>query len=295
MGFLVLSILCNALIYLIFRFIGKQYKKQPLFPVIVVNYWTAAAISLVVFLLTEPFRFPAEALVYELSVVMGVLFVSGFYFLGRTTQAYGVASANIIVRTSLIIPALFSIFQYEEPITKGKVVGIFLALLAIFFTIRRTPQRSSTARKALDYAMGAFLTAGLIDVVLKLIQNEVLEPTNVSPTVMTLFIFAFAAIIGTFILVAWVGTSSLTPTVIRQGVFLGVVNFGSIYFFLRLLEDAAMQGSILFPLNGVAIVVLSTLLAWFALGELPRGKQWTGIILGLLAIGLLAGAHVFGI
>ncbi len=295
MGFLLISILCNALIYIIFRFIGKHYKKQPLFPVIVVNYWTAALLAFGVFLITHPFRLPAEPLVYELSAVMGLLFVSGFFLLGKTTQAYGVARANIIVRTSLIIPALFSIFQYDEDISKGKILGIILALVAIFFTIRTRRTGSVKKTRVIDYAFGAFLTAGLIDVVLKIMQNEILMPTNISPTVLTMFIFGFAALFGTFILVGWIGTSALTAPVIRQGIVLGVVNFGSIYFFLRLLDDSAVQGSVLFPLNGVAIVLLSTFLAWFILGELPRGKQWIGIILGLLAIALLAGVQVLGI
>ncbi len=294
MKFLLISIFSNALIYVIFRYLGKGRKERPLFPVIVVNYWVAALVSLAVFLATAPFHLPSDPLVYELAVALALLFAGGFYFLGKTTQAYGVARANIIARTSLIIPAVFSVFQYNEPITKGKILGVLLALAAIIFTIGSSPRKART--RAVDFAVLAFAASGLIDVVFKLFQNEVLAHTTIAPVTITLLIFGFAALISTLILAAWMGISAITPSAIRHGTLLGVVNFASVYFFLRLLEDEnTLQGSILFPLNGVAIVILSTFLAWFAFGELPKGKQWIGIILGLVAIALLAGAHVMGI
>ncbi len=296
MGFLVLSIVSNALIYLIFRYLGKgKGKDNPsLFPVIVINYWTAAFLSLNAFLVIAPFRLPADPLAYELALVLALLFAGGFYFLGRTTQAYGVARANIIARTSLVIPAIFSVFQYNEPITKSKTVGVLLSLLAIIFTIGTTSQRSKA--RAIDFAVLAFMASGLIDVVFKIFQNEVFSQMNIHPITISLLIFTFAALISTLILVAWIGLSSITFQVVRHGVVLGIVNFASVYFFLQLLnKEQSIQGSILFPLNGVAIVILSTFLAWFVFNELPRGRQWIGIILGLVAIALLAGAHVVGI
>ena len=68
---------------------------------------------------------------------------------------------------------------------------------------------------------------------------------------------------------------------------MGIPNFFSIYLIVVLLSDG-WQGSILFPMLNVAIILITTLVGLFVFKEDFNQNRKAGIILAILAIILLS-------
>jgi len=67
---------------------------------------------------------------------MGILFITMFHFLGKSTQTAGVAITSVASKMSVIIPILVSIaIDPNDKLTPLRAVGIILALLAVLLII----------------------------------------------------------------------------------------------------------------------------------------------------------------
>ena len=70
------------------------------------------------------------------------------------------------------------------------------------------------------------------------------------------------------------------------GVALGIPNFFSIHLVLVALDEGLAPATV-FPVLNVATIVLGTLLAVAFFGERLTPKQWAGVAVSVLAIGLI--------
>jgi drug/metabolite transporter (DMT)-like permease len=71
------------------------------------------------------------------------------------------------------------------------------------------------------------------------------------------------------------------------GILLGLPNYGSIYFLIKVLQIPNLNASIAFPINNLGIVVLSFLLSIFLFKEKPETLKILGFCLALVAIALM--------
>ena len=75
---------------------------------------------------------------------------------------------------------------------------------------------------------------------------------------------------------------------IQAGILLGVPNYFSIYFLLKAIGSYSESSALVFGLNNIGIVILSTLLSMLIFKEtLSRGNK-IGIAMALLSIVLIA-------
>ncbi len=72
-----------------------------------------------------------------------------------------------------------------------------------------------------------------------------------------------------------------------MSLFLGLVNFGSIYFLVQALKVTGMDSSVFFPLNNIGIVVLSTALSVLIFKESLSKVNIAGILLSVVALVVL--------
>ena len=102
-------------------------------------------------------------------------------------------------------------------------------------------------------------------------------------------IFGIAGILGNVVLLGGllIGKIRFSYKEIVVGIILGVVNFGSIYFLMETIGQK-WDGSVVFPINNVSIIVLSTLLALWIFKEKFSKINTLGLICALVAIGLIA-------
>lgn len=291
MIYLLLSILSSTGIFLIFRLIDRRNVKT--FPVIVVNYVTAASLG---FALnggkTQNFTELVPCF-YLLALLIGILFILMFFVVARSSQKAGMAVTTIAGKMSVIFPITFSLL-YDPADVPGlmKAAGILLALPGVLLTIFKRREKMPDP-STLYLPLILFAGMGLVDSLVKLSQYEFITDSKLS--FFTGLLFAISGLCG--ILVSLSSRTRLLSLfnlrVLAWGIVLGFVNFGSIYFFVRTLNyrypgRGAMDSSVVFGINNIGIVTLSILLGVLLFRERLSRTNLAGIVLCLAATVLLA-------
>jgi drug/metabolite transporter (DMT)-like permease len=225
--------------------------------------------------------------------IAGCIFISLFNIIAITTQKIGVAVASVANKLSLVIPFIFSIYLYDEDITWIKIAGIVLALTGVVFTCWPSAHHETAAHKhvnSIAYLLPAiiFIASGFLDTLLKYVEQSFLNQDNTN----AFFIVAFAT-------AACLGIVSLTGLVIGKriqfdarsilaGIAIGIPNYFSIWFFIRMLKQYQGNSSAVIPINNIGIVLFSSVMAWLLFREHLRIINWLGIFLAVVAIALIA-------
>ena len=68
---------------------------------------------------------------------------------------------------------------------------------------------------------------------------------------------------------------------------LGLINYGAIYFLVKVLSLEGWQSSQVFPVYSVGVVAVSSLLAMMLFNERLSRLKTVGLLIGLVAIALL--------
>jgi len=98
--------------------------------------------------------------------------------------------------------------------------------------------------------------------------------------------FFFAFIVGVGILIFRKKIRSFSFNTIVGGIILGLINFCSIFFLVRGLS--LMQVSTFMPVYNVSVVVLTSLIGYVVFKERLSAVNWSGILLAVIAIILIA-------
>lgn len=282
---LIVSVLCSTLILVIFK-LYDTYGIQTLYAIIV-NYLVACCTGL--FFYKGPTALSAlfgKDWIWG-TLALGVLFISIFNVIAKTSQIAGVSVASVATKMSLVIPVIFGVFLYQERLSAIQVLGIFLALGAVYFTAVKAGPRTLGWRTLL-LPLLAFLGSGLIDAFIKYFEEVHL--TDDELPLFSAIVFAAAAATGLFFIL---GNSLKKPLKLNLrnvlgGIALGVPNYFSIFFLLRALQNERWASASIFTLNNVAIVMLSTLVGVLLFRERMSAKNWFGIGLAVISIVLVA-------
>ena len=281
------SIVCSTLIFVVFK-LYDTYRIHTLYAIIV-NYLTAFGVGLLLFegpvALSDwtgsKWLLPATAL--------GMLFIFIFNLMARTSQTLGVSVASVATKMSLVIPVFLGVILYGETLGPIKILGVIIALAAVFFASLRPGQQRLRSRTLYLPAL-VFLGSGIIDASLKY-----LEETRVPDREFPLFsacIFLSAALSG----LLFVGIrpratmSRLRPKDLLGGITLGIPNFFSVFFLLRALQYPGLNSASLFTLNNVCIVMVTTLLGILLFRERLSGRNWLGVgmaVVSIILVGML--------
>ncbi len=282
---LALSILCSSLIFVIFK-LFDVYKIQTLYAIIT-NYVVAFIVGLVLYEGTVDFNEIISKSWFFGTLALGVFFILIFNLMAKTSQIAGVSVASVATKMSLIMPVVFGVFLYKETLSFLQVVGIVLALVAVYFASMK--EKSITIpKKALLLPLLVFLGSGIIDISMKYFQEHHLQPREVA--IFSSMIFGFAALTGFIFIGGKAIKTSLKLNLknIVGGIVLGVPNYFSIFFLIRALQNEHISSSAIFTINNVAIVMLSTLLGITIFKERMSLKNWGGIALAVISIVLVA-------
>ncbi len=288
MLFIILSIISSTAIVLLFKLFRKF--QIDTFQAIVFNYLTCVFLGWAA-LGRLPIQWTSVKEVwFPYAMVLGFLFIVSFNIAAVTVQYFGVTLAAIMQRMSLLISVPFAVLNHGESADWFKIIGLFFALLAIIFATFSNAQAGHPKSKIpkIFWLLPALILVcgGLNEIVLLHVKHIAAADSNLS---FITFIFAAAAIIGTIRLATIVsrGQSILHRKHAFAGIVLGLFNFGSVYFLLQAL-DAGWDGSVAFPLNNVAVIALSTGIAWLILREKLSKVNILGVAMSVLAIVLIA-------
>ncbi len=285
MIYLALSVLSSSLIFVVFK-LFTRYKVETLVA-IVVNYIVACSAGLLFYKGDVSLSEIPEKSWFSGTVALGLLFILVFNLMAATAQKVGVSVASVATKMSLVIPVLFGVTVYHEELGPLKIIGIILALAAVYFTSAK--DKSVTLRKAsLLLPLSVFLGSGIIDTSIKYIQEFHIKEDDYP--IFSATVFAAAAVTG----ILFIGIKSIKKPIkinlrnIMGGIALGIPNYFSIYFLLRALQHDSLNSASVFTINNVAIVMFSTLLGIVIFKEHISVKNWSGIGLAVISILLVA-------
>ena len=298
MLYLLLAIALNAYLLVAFK-IFERFKVDNL-QVIVANYWICVLTGSIFI-----GRFPiGRASLSEPWILwaglMGAAFIAIFNLIAYCTKEDGITTTTIANKLSMAIPVAFALWLYGDKMSVGKGLGILLAVPAVYLSSRTKDEGGK--KQNLWLAALLFIASGLLDTCVNYIAHEYFSTSDPvadeqGQSVYLVHAFSSAAIIGSIVVGYLLLTKKRTFAWrnILAGVALGVPNFFSIYFLLRLLQTGFLPGSAAIPVNNMGIVLLASLAAVLFFGEKAGAARIIGMVLSLAAILLimLSDLHVF--
>jgi drug/metabolite transporter (DMT)-like permease len=290
MIFLIGSILFSAYLTLAFK-LCERFNIN-LFQAIVINYLVCVGTGIALDGEMPFTKANLQSPWIGYAIAMGGLFIVLFNIIGFTAQRIGVAVASVGNKLSLIIPFLFSIILYQEQVTVLKMAGVLIALAAVWFTClpaqkEATPDKRSS-RKLLWLPAVLFIGSGLLDTLIKYAEHHFLNEGNKNAFIITGFATAFliGVVVLAFQLVA--GKARFKGNVILAGIAIGVPNYFSMWFLVKVLKEYSTNSTAIIPINNMGIVLVSTVAAGFLFKEKLSLLNRVGILLAITAIALIA-------
>ena len=132
-----------------------------------------------------------------------------------------------------------------------------------------------------------FLGVGTVDSTIKYSQVEFLITLDI--TTFSTLLFSISAISAiSFQLIRPGKKMILNRKTLLFGFLLGLVNFGSLFYFISALSHGGLESSVIFGINNLGIVMLSILTALLAFREKLSKLNWIGVFLSIIAILILS-------
>lgn len=277
MIYLLLSVLSSIGIFVIFKLFDK-YKINTL-QAIVVNYVAAFALGFSFYDKPIELALLVNETWFLAAIGLGFLFITIFNVMALTAQKNGLSVVSVASKMSVIIPIVFGIYVYNESVGFQKVIGIVLALIAVFFTSVKQ-KHTAILSQSIYLPIILFFGSGIIDTSV----NHFAPKDNMQLFLAT--IFGIAGIIGILIICykSIKMKSNFKIKTIPFGIILGVLNYCSMYFLLKALRVDGFESSSIFTINNVAIVAISTLVGLFLFKENISHKNWAGILVAIISI-----------
>jgi drug/metabolite transporter (DMT)-like permease len=282
--YLLLSILFNAVLFVIIKLFAK-FNIDAL-QALVVNYFVAFLVGLF-FLDTSiiPSKIISEDW-FRGSILLGFVFISTFYATTLTSQRNGLSVASVASKMSVIIPISLGVILYNEQLGFIKIIGILLALVAVYFTSKKETGEVQQASNLL-YPILVFFGAGTIDASLKYLQTFHVPSEKIGLFSSVTFFCAFSVGILTIVFLTLRGKIQFAGRNILGGIALGLPNYFSLYFLVKMLEAKAFESATLFTIHNIAIVIVSTFAGILFFKERISMRNAFGIGLALFALFLV--------
>jgi len=282
--YLLLSILFNAVLFIIIKLFAK-FNIDAL-QALVVNYFVAFGVGL--FFLDTSFS-PQIIISQEWfkgSVLLGFIFISTFYVTTITSQRNGLSVASVASKMSVIIPIILGVFLYDETLGSVKILGIIIALIAVYFTSKKETGEIQQASN-LVFPILVFIGAGTIDSSLKYLQTFHVPSNQIGLFSSVTFFCAFSVGILILVFLSLKVKIKFAGRNILGGIALGLPNFFSLYYLVKMLEAKAFESATLFTIHNIAIVLVSTFVGIFFFKERISMRNALGIGLALFALFLV--------
>jgi drug/metabolite transporter (DMT)-like permease len=226
---------------------------------------------------------------FWVAVFLGFLFVLTFNLMALTVRHFGVGIATIFQKMSLVAPAILAMVWYNETSSVTRIAGIVMALGSVFLLNQKNSGHADHgySRWELLLPMTIFVGSCLVDTSLFLVEKEKLAPNGDIQFVSSLFFFAGVFGLMKLVYLFAKGKIRYEHKNVLGGIALGIPNFFSIYLLLLLLANG-WEGSLVFPVNNVGVLLLAAVFGYVLFGEKWTRIRLTGFFLAIAAIVLIA-------
>lgn len=272
---LVVNILFTVAFFHVIR--SAQSKGRNVMLVAVVNYLVASPVCLLLSFSQGNLTLSTATLFW--GTIQGVCFIGTYYLLCTSMSISGMAIATAILRLSVVIPVLASVFAWGEAPTVYQVVGIVACVVSLpLIGLRQSNNTQPITTRFLFLMALLFVGMGIANT-----SSKAFVEAGV-PDVQTTYVavlFGVAALGGILCFLSPVWRENLTG--VKDGVVLGLVNVVSIVSYLVALEELA--GVIVFPIQASAGLLLNTLFAVWVWDERFTNRTLVGM--GVAVVGLV--------
>lgn len=286
MIYLLLSIFASTLIFINFKLFDRY--NINILQAIVVNYCVAFITGIIAYEGSVTISQLPSLNWFYYTLILGALFIIVFNLMAITTQRSGLSVVSVATKMSVVIPVLFGLIYYKESLNFIKLIGICLALIAVYLTSNKSKQGIRINKKLILLPILVFIGSGIIDTSIKFLEDTYVATNDVP--LFSSIIFLSAAIVGFFFITiqSIKGNLKIEFKNIIAGICLGIPNYFSIYFLVKTLRSDILESSGIFAINNVSIVTLSTFAGIILFKEKLIRKNWLGIGLAILSIILIS-------
>ena len=271
----------------LFKYFGKYGINN--LQAIIVNYFTAGTLSLIV-AHNNDIKISLPDIIYSTyiipSLIIGFLFIVTFNLLAFGTQKIGIAISTVANKMSMIIPVIIGISLFSEKLGMFKLIGIVLAISAIYMTSTKSGKLSFD-KKFLPIILLIFFGQGMADGTLSWAQKFSINDEN-TPLFFA-SVFLIAGILGSVFLIYETIKNGfkLEFKNLIWGIALGIPNYLTLHFFVRSLQSPIFESSQVFPIVNMGVIVLTALAGILLFREKLSFFNWGGILVAVLAISLI--------
>lgn len=281
MIYVIFSIFCSVSVGVLLK-IAKT-KELSFHQIITWNYVFALLLTYLVY---QPkfnigFNFSTGAILSILSILLPIIFI----FQAKAIKYNGIVKTDIAQRLSLFLPIISSYFIFQEAFNAYKIIGLFLAFAAIFFTLYKKNKAEVTENKPY-YLLLVLLGFGVIDVLFKTVSSW----NEITFTEVLYLVFTGALVISAFISIYSILEKKEKFEVknILWGLGIGILNFGNISFYIKAHQALSANPSTVFAGMNMGVILLGSCIGIVIFKEKMSKLNYIGILLALLSILFIA-------
>ncbi len=247
--------------------------------VVSTNYLVLATCLLVYYLATGGLELSRPALI--LGLYTGIAFICSMLIMTWALEKVAVATVLTAFRLAILVPVLASIGLWDEHIGWGQLAGIGLALASlVLMTWSRSGNGRLLGAAGLTLTLLVFLLQGISHTCMRWIHYAGLDQQRQHVLLVTA---VTAGILGTLFVLA--KGRRPNPKDLAMGAGIGLFNLMALTILLTALTQ--VKGTVFFPLQGCAVVILDNLCAHFIWRESLSRRAAIGALLGALAMLLI--------
>lgn len=275
MWLLVSSVICSVAVSVLLKLTRQQHVH--ITQAIAFNYVSASLLTLVL-LRPAPSSLLTPQTPYWVMVSLGILLPSVFLIMAQAVRQAGIVLSDAAQRLSLIIPLIAAAWLFGEVLQNTTWLGIALGLCALaclsFGSSKITP---AVSHSAFIWLLGVWLGYGSIDVLFKQLSKS---GAGFSSSLLVTFLLAAFLLFSRLL---WQRTRWHVKSILT-GLFLGLLNFGNIYFYIRAHQHFPENPTLVFATMNIGVISLGTLVGAGFFKEKMSATSVLGIILAIGAV-----------
>lgn len=288
MLYILCSVVCSVIVSVILKLLpryGVDVRQA-----IAGNYLVASVLAVLLLqsrptLLTQ-ISFDAA---WQILLALAVLLPSVFLVMAKSVNTVGIIRTDVAQRLSLIIPLIAAFTLFGELLTWQKGAGLLLGLMAILAIVQK-PDNSKTHASYWRWPALVFLGLGLIDILFKRLAQ--LSHVAFSDVLLATFILAFIVLVIYNISRYAQKKANWQWRNIIAALLIGLFNFGNIVFYIKAHQQLHSSPALVFATMNIGVIVLASVLGVWLFKERLSKQNVIGLVLAVIAIGILASAKV---
>ena len=275
MIYLVLAMACSMLVAVFMR-VSEKYRSSDM-GVLAANYVMCTALSVAFSGVTSLFpSVEGLGVTLGLGVFNGVLFLAGFVLLQWNISVNGVVLPATFMRLGVLVPTLMAIFAFGDRPGPLQIVGIILALAAIFVL----QGRGGGSARSIVGLIVLMLTGGSCDAMSKVFEHFGQDALKDQFLLYTFFIALVLCVVLCIIKKKPLGWQD-----VLFGFMIGIPNYLSTRFLL--LSLSRVPAVVAYPSYSVGAIVFVTVVGIVFFKEKMDRRKLISLIMILAALAML--------